>query len=62
MEEQIKFYQQVIHTQLSLRNNLQVDHFTSPHVVNTIPHLMEVIDEQVRLLNQIINELKAQCK
>jgi hypothetical protein len=61
MEEQIKFYQQVIESQLSLRNNLQLDHFTSPHITNTVPRLLDGIDEQVRLLNQIIAELKAQC-
>ena len=61
MEEQIKFYQQVIEDQLSLRSKLQIEHFTSPHIVNTIPRLLDMIDEQVRLLNQIIAELKAQC-
>ncbi|QHT65494.1 hypothetical protein GXP67_01810 [Rhodocytophaga rosea] len=61
MEEQIKFYQQIIDAQLSLRNSLQIDHFTSPHIMNTVPLLLDAIDEQVRLLNQIIAELKAQC-
>lgn len=58
MNEQIKFYQQIIQTQLSLRDNLKVEHLTNPHITNTIPHLLDNIDEQIRLLNQMITELK----
>lgn len=59
MEEQILFYRHVIDSQLALRSKLQVDHATTPGNVHTIPVLLDLIDEQVRLLNQLINDLQA---
>lgn len=51
MDDQIKFYEQMIASQLQLRKALKKDGLGSAH-------LLDIIDEQITKLNEIVVQLK----
>lgn len=51
MDEQIKFYEQMIASQLQLRKTLKKDQLGNVR-------LLDIIDEQVTMLNEIVLGLK----
>jgi hypothetical protein len=62
MEEQFKFYEQVVEFQIQLRETLQNEQSTNPSIDDTIPRLLDIIDEQISLLNKLILQLKEESK